>query len=443
MKIPFLTAVFIFAAFVAAAGPPNSDADTPWRVDAASPRLQALKKQVEGGNRAAVEQFWLERKTAGTPLIEPMPGDGRHVLLTFLFRAGGETKGVVLNSLLTGRENAKERVMGRLLDTDVWYKTYWIRNDMRFSYGFVTDGNPEEERRGLGMSDPFNTGPDAKSVDAGGSVLVLPAAPPQPWIRPAANVPTGKLQAEQVASKVLNVRRTARVYTPAGYDPNSATPYALLVCFDGPVYSSANRVPTPTILDNLIARGDIPPVVAVFVDQSASRNAELCNNRPFVDFLADELLPHVRRKWHATADPARTVVCGSSAGGLGSAFAAFARPDVFGNVLSQSGAFWPGRDRNDAGREWLTAQFESSPRRESSRGRAVHFVLQVGVMERHPTPSNGPGILQTNRHLRDVLSAKGYPLHYSEVAGGHEPLSWRGGIGEGLVQLIGKEVKQN
>jgi enterochelin esterase-like enzyme len=280
-------------------------------------------------------------------------------------------------------------------------------------------------------------------ADLGASVVELPATPPQPLVRPAPNVPIGKLQGEQIASKVLNVRRTARVYTPAGHDPNSATPYALLVCFDGPVYTSATRVPTPTILDNLIARGDIPPVVAVFVDQSAARNAELCNNRPFVDFLADELLPDVRRKWHATADPARTVVCGSSAGGLGSAFAAFARPDVFGNVLSQSGAFWPGKDRSDAGREWLTQQFESSSRRELSPGRPVHFVLQVGVMERHPTPANGPSILQTNRHFRDVLNAKGYPLHYSEVAGGHEPLSWRGGIGEGLVQLIGKEAERN
>jgi enterochelin esterase family protein len=58
-------------------------------------------------------------------------------------------------------------------------------------------------------------------------------------------------------------------------------------------------------------------------------------------------------------------------------------------------------------------------------------------MERSLTPRNGPSILRTNRHLRDVLVAKGYVLYYSEIAGGHEPLSWRGGLAEGLIQLIG------
>jgi len=45
-------------------------------------------------------------------------------------------------------------------------------------------------------------------------------------------------------------------------------------------------------------------------------------------------------------------------------------------------------------------------------------------------------ILDCNRHLRDVLTAKGYELDYSEVAGGHEPLTWRGGIAPGLTQLL-------
>jgi enterochelin esterase family protein len=37
-----------------------------------------------------------------------------------------------------------------------------------------------------------------------------------------------------------------------------------------------------------------------------------------------------------------------------------------------------------------------------------------------------------------VLIAKGYELHYSEVAGGHEPLSWRGGLADGLIELFGR-----
>ena len=36
----------------------------------------------------------------------------------------------------------------------------------------------------------------------------------------------------------------------------------------------------------------------------------------------------------------------------------------------------------------------------------------------------------------DVLRAKGYEVFYSETAGGHEPLNWRGGFAEGLIQLF-------
>jgi len=41
-----------------------------------------------------------------------------------------------------------------------------------------------------------------------------------------------------------------------------------------------------------------------------------------------------------------------------------------------------------------------------------------------------------------VLKAKGYDVNYSEVAGGHEPLTWRGGLAEGLIQLQENEDKR-
>ncbi len=41
-----------------------------------------------------------------------------------------------------------------------------------------------------------------------------------------------------------------------------------------------------------------------------------------------------------TADPARTIVGGSSYGGLAAAFAGLRASDIFGNVLLQSGSFW-------------------------------------------------------------------------------------------------------
>ena len=54
-------------------------------------------------------------------------------------------------------------------------------------------------------------------------------------------------------------------------------------------------------------------------------------------------------------------------------------------------------------------------------------------------PSGATGsILESNRHMRDVLRAKGYAVDYHEFASGHDYLNWRGTLADGLVQLLGK-----
>jgi len=63
--------------------------------------------------------------------------------------------------------------------------------------------------------------------------------------------------------------------------------------------------------------------------------------------------------------------------------------------------------------------------------------LDVGRFDTAPRPGSCPTILTANRHLRDVLTAKGYDLHYEEFSGGHEWLGWRGTFADGLVALLG------
>jgi enterochelin esterase-like enzyme len=283
-----------------------------------------------------------------------------------------------------------------------WYeRTYRVRSDLRVSYRIMRAGKQIAE-----------------------SELVLPDAPAQPWNAARPGVARGQLTDLAVAG-----RATSSVYTPAGYDAKRT--YSLLVIFDREIYTSNEYIPGPTILDNLIADHRIPPMIAVFVGQGAERTRELANDPAFLAYVADQLLPAVRARWSATADPRQTVVAGSSAGGLASSFFALRRPDVFGNVLSQSGAYWRGDSFDSSEREWLTKQYAASPRLP------VRFVVQVGILERWPTSGNGPPILDCNRRLRAVLERKGYELHYQEIAGGHEPPSWRGGLADGLIALFG------
>ncbi|MBZ5509466.1 MAG: DUF3327 domain-containing protein [Acidobacteriia bacterium] len=364
----------IILTILLAAGSPADTPDLPWREGMMSPRLELLKKQVKSGASGAVEDFWKEMQAHHTPLVETLPGDKSQALVTFLYRGEGPVKSVVLISQLTASRDPGDIVLTRLPDTDVWYKTYLLRNDMRLSYSFVP--NPTAESLAyhseLQLKDPLNPIYLPGVANVGHSVLQLPAAPVQPWIVAVPGLPAGKVEEVQVESKILNSQRKAWIYVPVGYDPARSSPYPLLVCFDGFVYSSPEWVPSPIILDNLIRAGKIPPTVAVFIDQSARRNLELSNNPQFVDFVASELLPQVRKRWRATSDPAQTTVCGSSACGLASAFAAFRHPEVFGNVLSQSGAFWPGKTRDNPEQEWLTRQFKDSDKLP------IRFVLQTG-----------------------------------------------------------------
>jgi enterochelin esterase family protein len=133
-----------------------------------------------------------------------------------------------------------------------------------------------------------------------------------------------------------------------------------------------------------------------------------------------------------TADPGRTVITGSSAGGLASAYVALLHPDIFGNVLSQSGAFWRGNEGSTgAPYEWLTGRYAATPRRP------IRFVLDVGELETHTTAGTGPSILDANRRLRDVLRAQGYDVRYTEVPGGvHAPGTWGPRLPGDLADLV-------
>jgi enterochelin esterase family protein len=238
------------------------------------------------------------------------------------------------------------------------------------------------------------------------------------------------LDDRNIDDSIYRKARRVRVYTPPAYDTNRKSPYPLLVFFDGEQYFA--DIPLTTILDNLIAAKKIPPVIALLVDDSsgADRLADLANCQNFAKFVGDELIPWAQKNWNITHDPHRAIISGSSAGGLGAAYVALQRPDLFGNVLSQSGAFWRSAEAsNDAPFEWLTGQVKASPKKP------VKFYLEVGAEEKQPS-SWRPVFIDANRRFRDALLAKGYTVSYTEVSGAqHEPKHWSNQLPEGLLYL--------
>ena len=285
--------------------------------------------------------------------------------------------------------------------------------------------------------------PDAPQHQ-GYSVVEMPKAPVQPWLEIRPGVPQGKIERHEFTSTLLKNKREIGVYLRPGYS-RDAKPYGLLLLFDEGLYLNSETngmiVPTPTILDNLISENRIPPMITVFIDNPLdTRSKELACDPPFTDFLNSELVPWVRYSYNVTADSRQTVIGGSSFGALAASCAGLRYPGTFGNILSQSGGYWwnpPKREPSDPDPEpdWMARQFIASQRLP------LGFYMDAGTDELDLTGAGGD-ILVPNRNLRDVLLAEGYEVHYQEFDGGHDGLSWRGTLADGLILLMGSAPTQ-
>jgi sugar lactone lactonase YvrE/enterochelin esterase-like enzyme len=141
------------------------------------------------------------------------------------------------------------------------------------------------------------------------------------------------------------------LHVPAQYDP--AKPACLMVFQDGGGYvneGGANKV--PIVFDNLIAKGEMPVTIGLFVDPGVvpapNGESQPRFNRSFeydafssdyARFLIDELIPVVAKDYNLSKDPDHRAICGASSGGIAAFNAAWQRPDAFRRVYSMIGTF--------------------------------------------------------------------------------------------------------
>ena len=145
-------------------------------------------------------------------------------------------------------------------------------------------------------------------------------------------------------------KREILVYVPLQYD--GSKPACLLVCMDGILYDAT------TVLDNLIASGEMPVTIGVFVNPGVvyDEDGEVVRyNRckefdstddKFVNFLANEVLARVEgmqtesgKTIHLSKDPNDCAITGASSGGIAAFTAAWNRPDMFSRVYTTVGTF--------------------------------------------------------------------------------------------------------
>ena len=418
--------------------------------------ISRIQNDIKVNKNEAVSKFWKEIEKIGTPIFEEIEGDDKYNLITFLVREDEEVENIVCFSIFV-TEDIKEGLLERIEDTNIYFKSYRMLKGIRETYNF-SKNNPLEPKdpvenifmynKDLGFFDSLNSKQTSWKVN-GNHVLfneiISPDAPPQPWYGERTNIDHGKIEEFTSYSEKLIGKRQILVYTPPNYSEDHS-PYHFLLLFDGLIFEEKAKV--SSTLDNLIADDKIPPVVAIMVENflsiSLSRRAgELPPNPKFVEYIVKELLLWVHKNYNISTNPSQSVVAGASYGGIASTFIAFKHPEIFSNVLSMSGShFWsPGAEiwqkrikelenleqwwakEDEKEEEWLARQFAQSERLP------LKFYLDVGVLE---------DLLISNRHFRTVLQAKGYPVYYVEFLGGHDFVSWRGSIADGLIYLIGK-----
>lgn len=407
-----------------------------------SARITGLGVAIERGEPGCELAFWRLIERDGAPIVEPIPGDAEHRLVTFVWHGGEHTHGVAIVGGVVGNQYGE---LTRLANTDVWYGTYVVPASLRTSYQFLE--NPSWLGRDLNTlsaedhvaipsepwcPDPLNALRFERPLMPVTSIAELDGAPAQPWIIERPDVPHGRIEPHRWSSDLLASDRVVWTYLPPGYDESAAS-YPLVVLFDGYAYLQMDIQHT---LDNLIAARRIPPTVVAMVNP-IDRVKELACDRAFTDALADELVARWLPARYRVAGPG--VVGGASLGGLAAAFAALRRPDAFGaGVISQSGSYWWGPGATLPAHttdpsvhwQWLTDEYAHS---DAAPGR---WYMDVGALERPAEGSDAPDMVRTNRRMRDVLKASGHDVTYREFAGGHDYVCWRGTLADALQTLL-------
>lgn len=209
--------------------------------------------------------------------------------------------------------------------------------------------------------------------------------------------------------------RKVEVYVPKQYVPGVPAPF--IIGTDGPDYMLF------TALDNLIAEGKLPVMIAISVGngsgdaQGSQRGLEYdAMSGLYAEFIETELLPLVESKYNVklTKDPNSRATMGGSSGGSCALIMAWYHPEWYHRVLTYSGTFinqqWPYNPNTPHG-AWGFHEhlIPNSPKKP------IRIWMEVGDRDLY-----NPNVMRDNMHdwvvanenMARVLAAKGYAYQF-------------------------------
>lgn len=342
---------------------------------------------------------------AALPLLsQPAPGllspEVRDGKVTFRVKAPNAQK-VELSLEGNGRHAMTKNEEG------VWSMTTETLTPDIYGYSFNIDG--------VGFVDPSNGQIKTNALSINSAVLV-PGQPALPWEQ--TDVPHGTVHHHFYESKIASDKRDFFVYTPPGYEAKKK--YPLLVLLHGfsdyadgwTTVGKANL-----IFDNLLAKGEIKPLVVVMplgygvsIDTLRTgiprdMNIWRSNASKFGEALLSEVLPLAEKSYGIEKNREKRAITGLSMGGAEALLVGLNHLDQFAYV----GAFSAGGGGNNPSETFPALS-------EKDNGRMKLLWMACGVDDR---------LIEGNRKLSAWLKEKNVKHTWVETPGAHTWLVWR------------------
>jgi enterochelin esterase family protein len=349
---------------------------------------------------------FLRAKESGNPLI-----DGNEV--TFFWE--GKTAPTLMGDFNNWNPAAAvhlKRISPRLQPASAkttWSCTLSLPRDAYVEYAFH---DPVSQNNFL---DPLNRKSVNNGVGSRNNFFYMQETMPSPFAVRRADVSGGTLASHRVETRWIRDDYEREIYL---YRPPVNDPVPLLVVFDGQDYLHRGKL--AVIVDNLIAEKRIQPIAMAFLPSSSRwRNLEYACSDGTILWLDQIILPLAQEKLNLLnikKHPGAYGVLGASLGGTMSLYTGLRMPDVFGKVLSQSGAFMV-ESRDFAVVDLVKHQ----------HARSLNIWMDIGKLD---------VLLEDNRQMKKLLDEKEYTASYREYCGGHNFTAWRDHVWRGLEALF-------
>ena len=311
-------------------------------------------------------------------------------------------------------------------DTDLWLLQLPVKDGGRFEYKLAIGRNGAEEW----IVDPLN--PERASDPFGENSVCRTFGYSRPdWSLPG-GAPSGRIEPILVTSQAFGEAREERLYLPHGYDAGKTYPLAII--HDGADF--VTYADLGVSLDNLIASGDIPPLIAALV-QTGDRLGEYARGRRHARYIVQELLPVLAEHYAISSRPGERLLLGASLGAVASLAIAFRYPGVFGGLVLQSGSFILDPRKLEARPHPVFHEIAHPVFHEIAR--------LVQVLKRAPElpptrafVSTGEleGLADENRALASFLQERGVDVLFKSAWDGHHWHNWRDQLRDGLRWVL-------